>query len=800
MGEVHAAFDETLQRRVALKAVRAEQRLNADAKARFLREARILSQLDHPNICRVHDYIEDTGGDWLVLELIDGQNLRAAADGLDTPAKLRIAQQIADVLVVTHAAGVIHRDLKPGNVMITAGGLVKVLDFGLARSGAGTPSLAGEGQLVTDPSLETTAAPFAHSLDDTLSNTAPGALMGTVGYMSPEQASFDVATAASDMYSFGLLVQELFTGRRPYDADLDFATLLGRTRRGETPEPEGLDADLTDLIRRLKSLSPTRRPTAVDAAERLRWIRDKPRRRALRLAIAAAVVLLALGALKYTVDLARERNAAIAARQDADRRRQQAEGLIGFMLGNLRTRLQEVGRLDLLDAVGREATSYFNAVPSSSVTGEELFRRSQAMYQIGQIRQAEGNLAAALSAYQDSVAFGTQAAARDPANGEWQIGLGTAHFYVGEALRAQRDLAGAMREYTAYRDIAQGLVGRAPGNERWLLELSYGRGAVAAVQEAAGDLAGARRELEAALAIKEDLAARAPGDIERRQAVANGHNRLGVVLDKMGEIDAALMHYLADLNIREQLVAATPENAPLKRGLDVAISTVARSYEDRGNLPAAIDRYRQWVDNASTNARLDPQNLDWQRDAAVGESYLAGARRLAGRVEDARRGYARAVAMLRPIADASPLVAPRQIDLAVAEIGLGQAWLDLNDVGTAAVHAQAAQDRLAPLLARGGDLDATIRAADARLLAGEVAARQGNPSRARQMRESALALSNSGAPSDRRSLVIQARALLALDRVADATPIVERLTKLGYRHPAVMKIYREKQGLTATPR
>ena len=185
MGEVYAGFDETLKRRVALKSIRSDCRLDAESKVRFLREARLLSQLDHPNICRVHDYVEEGDNAWLVLELIEGRNLRDAVAGLDRPRRLRIAEQIAGVLVATHAAGVIHRDLKPGNVMVTTSGEVKVLDFGLARSTIG-PEAAGTTRAVEAVGgVEVArAAPRATTVasDATQFRTQAGTISGTIAY------------------------------------------------------------------------------------------------------------------------------------------------------------------------------------------------------------------------------------------------------------------------------------------------------------------------------------------------------------------------------------------------------------------------------------------------------------------------------------------------------------------------------------------------------------------------------------------------------------------------------------------
>ena len=802
MGVVYVGVDETLKRRVALKALHAEQRLRSESKTRFLREAQILSQLDHPNICRVYDYIEDRERDWLILELIEGRNLRLALEaGLDWSARLKIAEQIADVLVVTHAAGIVHRDLKPGNVMITDGGAVKVLDFGLARTvptghqPAPAPSTSGDVSIQLEAPNDSTA-PERGIGGASGFHTTYGVVTGTVGYMSPEQASGDATTSASDMYSFGLLLQELFTGQPPHDSTLDYSTLLARAQVGATAAVTGLDADLTALIQRLKSNAPAQRPTALEAAERLRWIRGKPRRRLVRLAIAAAVVLLVLGVTKYTVDLAKERTAAVAAREEADRRREQAESLIGFMLGDLRTRLQQAGRLELLEEVGRQATAYFNAVPSESLSGDELFRRSQSMHQIGQIRQAEGDLKAASDAYRDSISFAEQAVARDPANGEWQLGLATARFYAGEALRVQGHLKGAMREYQAYRDIAQLLVDREPGNERWLLELSYGLGGVAVIHEAEGDFESAREELESALRLKEDLARRNPADVERRQAVATGHNRLGVVLDKLGEVDAALKHYLTDLEIRRELVAGQPDNFALKRSYQVALRSVGGAYEDRGDLATAVNYYRVRRTVASDAASADPRNADWRRDEAAAEAALAGALRLLGSLREAERGYDRAIGIIRPIADAAPTQATRQRDLADAELGLGLTYFERGELAAAAARADVVERLLAPLLARGTDREATLRVAEGRLLAADVAVRRGNTRLAQQLRETALAVVVAGreANSEKRLLALEARALLALNRTAEARPIVDRLISLGYRHPTLMRVVRHSTG------
>jgi serine/threonine-protein kinase len=134
MGEVFLGFDEVLERRVAVKTLRTDHRLGGRAKSRFLREARLLSRLGHPGICQVYDVVETPDADYLVLEYVPGQTLRAATvGGLDFATKLTLAGKIARALAVAHRAGIVHRDLKSENIMVTPEGEVKILDFGIAR-------------------------------------------------------------------------------------------------------------------------------------------------------------------------------------------------------------------------------------------------------------------------------------------------------------------------------------------------------------------------------------------------------------------------------------------------------------------------------------------------------------------------------------------------------------------------------------------------------------------------------------------------------------------------------------------
>ena len=435
-----------------------------------------------------------------MLELIEGKSLQTAiAAGLPPATRLRIAQQIADVLVATHSAGVVHRDLKPANAMLTRLNEVKVLDFGLAQSSERTGFEAPLGVaaqadqtigMQADPSV-TRSHPSGGHVSGAVSfhvRTEGGVVMGTPAYMSPEQARGEPATPASDLYSFGLMLQELYTGRAPYPPGISIRELLERARNGDTLPPTGAPADIAALIGRLKQLVPAQRPTAVETAARLVWVRDRRRRIARRLLVAGVLLSAVLGAAKYTIDLARERTRAVAAREEADRRRTQAEDLIGFMLGDLRKRLEPVGRLEILDDVGQKAMAYFAAVPESALSDEELLRRSAALYQIGDVRIAQGNLEAATPPLQESLALARTLVERKPNDGERLFGLAQSHFWVGFVHWRRHNLDAAEGEFKAYLDVANRLTTIDARRDDWRREVAYANSNLGSVLEARGNL------------------------------------------------------------------------------------------------------------------------------------------------------------------------------------------------------------------------------------------------------------------------------------------------------------------------
>jgi serine/threonine-protein kinase len=232
MGDIYKAQDARLHRMVAIKALTNASAGDSDRRRRFIQEAQAASGLNHPNIITIYDIVSEDDSEYMVMELVSGKTLAdmIPPGGIGVAKTLQYSTQMADALRAAHAAGIVHRDLKPGNVMITDSGLVKILDFGLAKINVA--------QELTEETQTIGAAPL----------TVEGSILGTVAYMSPEQAQGKKVDARSDIFSFGVVMYEMLTGTKAFPGDSAITTLTAILRDDVKPITESVPDVPPELV------------------------------------------------------------------------------------------------------------------------------------------------------------------------------------------------------------------------------------------------------------------------------------------------------------------------------------------------------------------------------------------------------------------------------------------------------------------------------------------------------------------------------------------------------------------------
>src|SRR6516165_8979382 len=236
MGEVYRARDTKLNRDVALKILPPDFALDPDRLARFKREAQVLASLNHPNIAAIHGFEDSQGVQALILELVDGPTLadRIVRGPLPFDDALAIARQIAGALEAAHGQGIVHRDLKPANIKLRSDGTVKVLDFGLAK--ALEQASTANANVTVSPTITSPAV------------TQAGVILGTAAYMSPEQAKGKPADKRADIWSFGVVLFEMLTGKSPFTGETVAETLANILK--EPPDLDRVPATVRPLLRK----------------------------------------------------------------------------------------------------------------------------------------------------------------------------------------------------------------------------------------------------------------------------------------------------------------------------------------------------------------------------------------------------------------------------------------------------------------------------------------------------------------------------------------------------------------------
>jgi len=257
MGEVWRARDPALEREVALKVLPAAMVADDNARARLLREARMAARITHPNVCTIHEVGEAEGQVYVAMELVPGRSLseRLASGRMGVEEVLRLGRQMADSLAHAHDNGVVHRDFKSANVIVTPEGRAKVLDFGLAKPLAETESEA----------TTLTAAPL----------TAQGAVVGTLAYMAPEQLQGRRADARSDVWALGVVLYEMASGARPFAGKTGYELSSAILNHAPQPLPADVPPPLAAVIERCLAKDPAQRyPRAGEVCSALETLRE----------------------------------------------------------------------------------------------------------------------------------------------------------------------------------------------------------------------------------------------------------------------------------------------------------------------------------------------------------------------------------------------------------------------------------------------------------------------------------------------------------------------------------------------
>ena len=699
MGELFLAHDQKLDRRVALKSIRSRVRLSHEGRQRFHREAQILGRLDHSRICRIYDYVETESADFLVLEYIEGKPLSQTLSApLPQGKATDFGIQIADALTVAHAEGVVHRDLKPSNLMVTPSGGIKVLDFGIARALAAS----GRGPLLPTPNGSTASGEM----------TQVGAVMGTLDYMSPEQARGESVTGATDVFALGLLLQEMWTGARARPRELTPLEMLRHIESEVRSPAEGLKGEMRQLVDQMCAPLPTMRPTAHAVGERLKWIAEKPKRRLRARVVGGAILVATLGGLKYTLDLRSAHAATVINQARADR-------LIRFMHEDLWNKLGDVGQLEILEDVWEESSEYFESMAAEELSDEQLVDRARAFRQIGTVRRdkLDAKPGSAERAFRSSYELAVELLAREPDNLDRRFEVGQAEFYLGELALFQREFAAAEEWLGKYHETSLALAEADPSSEDYAMELAWSEHNLGAVYDAQGRPAEALAIFAKSVSVWREFLVRHPADEDWLQELASSLSWLAKSALASGDLDQARTGYTECMEVWHQLIAADRDQRQWPMEWAVAAQQMATVERLEGKHDASESLLAKAQVILEELCAWDPVNAEWARSLALNALFQGQALMEQGRMPEAKAKMERCVEELTRLTSEGEPSPDLDFHRAICHVWLGELALRLGEQETAQQEAERALRFLQVDPTAGKEDSRGIRLHDAPLIA-----------------------------------------------------------------------------------
>jgi serine/threonine protein kinase len=612
MGSVYRAAraDEQYQKQVAIKIVK----LGLDtpfALARFRAERQILANLEHPNIARLLDGgTTEDGLPYVVMELVEGQPIDQYCEThkLSIDDRLRLFRTVCLAVQYAHQHLVVHRDLKPGNILVTADGTPKLLDFGIAK-------ILGTG-----------------SLPSGAEHTVSLMRMLTPEFASPEQVRGDTVTTASDVYSLGVILFGLLTGRSPYEFDSRSADAIVRAICETEPPKPSTAASRKATSRNAQQATGEKQILTGDSSaglsKRLRGDLDNMVSMALRKDPQRRYA----SAEQFAEDIRRHlENLPVIARADTVRyrvskfvRRNRASVVAAAMVLVLL-----VGALLMTLHEAHKAQRRFNDV--RSLANSMVFDIHDSIRDLPGSTPARKLIVEKGLQYLDTLA--------KESNGDPSL---------------QRELA------TAYIRI-----GDVQGLYYW---------------SNLGDTAGAIKSYQKALAISQALARDAPKDVEAQKGLATSYEKIAAILSTTGENNKALDQGYKALAIREKLVASEPQSAEARYRLAGCHNYIAGVLWDLGDLKGTVKQYQDALAGYQSLSVTHPENVEYRRVAAVMNIKLSGVYRNAGQVQAAVQCGRRSVLVLEELASSNSSNVMLQRNLASARSGLGEVLLEAGDL------------------------------------------------------------------------------------------------------------------------